>query len=835
MKTWLFLTTALTVALPTLEYRAGAADAVTNTVSVSPADAQRAEETKLIAVLRSSASPHDKDAACARLKFIGTENSIPVLAALLTDEQLSHSARYALEPMQSPKAGKALIAALNKTTGMTQVGIIDSLAYRGEAAAVPQLAALVSSSDLPVATAAAAALGQIGNAKALKALQKSTANTAGKVHDAVVDSLLRCALRLNAAGKHEDALVVFKQIYDNQSGDRFRVAAYRGMIQAAGTNALPYLTTGIKGKDGAAQFAALQMVRSVHAPNATPTLAALLTAVEAPVQIALIGELAQRDDPSAASAVASMLLSKSHEVRLAAIVALGTLGDAAMVPMLAKAATSPDTAEQEAARLSLVQLRRGKCSEAIVAILPGATPAVQAELARALGDRRDTNSIPRLIELARTGADSARVAALQALGSLVDQSQLGDLVVLVRDAKSPQAREQAAQAFASACRSIKARRGTVNFDPLIQELSTGPTEVKVALFPVSSTLNDPKIRAAIRAGVESNDPQVRNAAIRALCDTTDPELAPDVMKLVREAKEENYRTLALRGAVRLNTQEEGVKLNNTQRVEALKNLLSSSLTDAQKRIVLSGLGQVQDKQSLLLVTPFLDEAAVQSEAAQATISLASALPYTDMEVTTVALKKVIAGHGDDATKQAAQKALDQIQAVTDYVLTWEVSGPYKQAGKDYSELFGMVFPPEQGEGDGATWRPIGPGADPKTPWVIDLLGPLGGEQRVAYVRAWIFAEQKTPARLEMGSDDGLKVWLNHEVVHTNNIFRGFSAGTDQVNVTLNAGWNPLLLKVTQLNGGWAVCARVVTPEGKHLEGVKFSSDSKAAHQASLSH
>jgi hypothetical protein len=51
------------------------------------------EEQRLIAVLQSGASLTEKDAACARLKLIGTAHSVPALSALLTDEQLSHSAR----------------------------------------------------------------------------------------------------------------------------------------------------------------------------------------------------------------------------------------------------------------------------------------------------------------------------------------------------------------------------------------------------------------------------------------------------------------------------------------------------------------------------------------------------------------------------------------------------------------------------------------------------------------------------------------------------------------------------------------------------------------------
>src|SRR5437899_6909986 len=85
------------------------------------------EEQRLIAVLQSGASLAEKDAACARLKLIGTAHCVPELSALLSDEQLSHSARYALEPMQAPEAGQALLDALPKTKGLIKVGLINSL------------------------------------------------------------------------------------------------------------------------------------------------------------------------------------------------------------------------------------------------------------------------------------------------------------------------------------------------------------------------------------------------------------------------------------------------------------------------------------------------------------------------------------------------------------------------------------------------------------------------------------------------------------------------------------------------------------------------------------
>ena len=143
----------------------------------------------------------EKDAACARLKRIGTDQSVPALAALLTDEQLSHSARYALESMPSAKAGQALTDALAKTSGLTKVGIINSLGFRRETRAVPALARLLTDQDAQVAAAAATALGQIGGSKALKALQHATANSAGPVHDCGGGRL--AARRQQPAGSRE--------------------------------------------------------------------------------------------------------------------------------------------------------------------------------------------------------------------------------------------------------------------------------------------------------------------------------------------------------------------------------------------------------------------------------------------------------------------------------------------------------------------------------------------------------------------------------------------------------------------------------------------------------
>ncbi len=817
MKRFLPLTLALAIFLPAFQ-------------PASPA-ATTNEEQQLIAVLQSGSSPTDKDAACARLKRIGTNRSVPALAALLTNEELSHSARYALESMQSSKAGKALLAALGKTTGLTKVGIINSLAFRRETRAVRPLSQLLTDHDDQVASAAATALGYIGGSKALKALQSASANSAAPVHKAIADARLRCAQRLLADGSLSKALAAFQALYDTEKTERIRTAAYRGMILASSKRALPLMTHAILGKDGTIQIAALQLVREVDAPDATKTFAAMLREVEPPVQASLIEGLCQRGDVSAASAISTMLKSPSPQVRLAAINALGILGDDSMVPLLGVAAATSSGKEQEAARLALVDLRRGNPTQTLLRLLPNAKPEVQAEFARALGDRSDKTAVPELVRLARQGSPSASKAALQALAGLVEDSQLGLMVQFVAEAKDDAARAAAADALNSACHQIQVRHGRVNVAPVADALGTGSPATRIALLPVCSGLVDPSICTAFRAAVAARDPAVHAAAVRALCDTLDAELVPDVLKIACEAPEANFRILATRACVRLTTQEETIKLPVEERIAPFKAILAVALSDEQKRLVLSGLAEIPDLEALKLAEPMLNDATVQLEAAKATTKIASALPYAQAEEAKAALTKVVATTTDTEAQKVAKDALKDLEDGADYIIAWEAAGPFMQEGKEYKDLFDIVFPPEKPNARGVKWTTMSLGSDAKRPWIMDLLQTFGGNQRVAYARTWVRSDERRPARLEVGTDDGVKVWLNHQVVHTNNTFRGLQPGSDKINITLDQGWNPLLLKVTQLNAGWAFCVRIRRPDGSHMDGLQFLRDpAQAAHR-----
>ena len=145
-----------------------------------------------------------------------------------------------------------------------------------------------------------------------------------------------------------------------------------------------------------------------------------------------------------------------------------------------------------------------------------------------------------------------------------------------------------------------------------------------------------------------------------------------------------------------------------------------------------------------------------------------------------------------------------------YITAWQVAGPYMEAGKNYAALFDIAFPPEAGADNSVKWQTLPVATDPAIPGKLDLLKFLGGEQRVAYVRTWIYSPDERKARLELGSDDGNKVWLNGELIHAqNNASRGFQAGSVHPDgcQTKEGLRNSLLLKITQNTLGWEFSVR----------------------------
>ncbi|HEY5312383.1 MAG TPA: HEAT repeat domain-containing protein, partial [Pirellulales bacterium] len=169
--------------------------------SVQAAESPRADQEKergLIQLLQSDAPPADKALACKQLAIYGSPAAVSELAKLLTDAHLASWTRIALEAIPGPAADEALRNAIPKLQGLLLVGTINSIGVRRDAAAVEALSGRLQDQDAEVASAAAVALGKIGNAAATKNLRQALAGAPPAVRSAVAEGCVLCAERLLA-------------------------------------------------------------------------------------------------------------------------------------------------------------------------------------------------------------------------------------------------------------------------------------------------------------------------------------------------------------------------------------------------------------------------------------------------------------------------------------------------------------------------------------------------------------------------------------------------------------------------------------------------------------
>jgi ADP-ribosylglycohydrolase len=172
------------------------------------------------------------------------------------------------------------------------------------------------------------------------------------------------------------------------------------------------------------------------------------------------------------------------------------------------------------------------------------------------------------------------------------------------------------------------------------------------------------------------------------------------------------------------------------------------------------------------------------------------------------------------TPDEMDKITIKMRKPEDYVSSWQLAGPYKKEGVGGLELFDVQFAPEL-DGETGDWKVILPGDQGYEAPYLDFEKFIDEEQCVVYLRTIVCSESDQEVIFELGSDDGVKAWVNEELVHQNNIVRGHNPGDDLLDVKLHEGWNEIVLKVTQGVGGWGASLVITDSEHEVLKGLKF--------------
>ncbi len=95
--------------------------------------------------------------------------------------------------------------------------------------------------------------------------------------------------------------------------------------------------------------------------------------------------------------------------------------------------------------------------------------------------------------------------------------------------------------------------------------------------------------------------------------------------------------------------------------------------------------------------------------------------------------------------------------------------------------------------------------------VLDFIKIFGD---TSFVFAYAYAEIEMPEEKEVlmaaGSDDGIKIWVNNQLVHQNWIGRAYQTDNDLFSVKFKKGINEILIKVQNMQYGWNFGFRAIS-------------------------
>jgi HEAT repeat protein len=615
-------------------------------------------EKQFLKFLRSDATPAGKQFVCRQLSVIGTEESVPTLAAMLTRPEISDMARYALERISGAAVDEALRNALDKTGGKTKVGIINSLGARGDKAAVMPLSKLASDTDKEIAQSAAAALGKISGPAAAAELGKALKIVSGDMHAALADAYLTCAHNLAASGDKKAAADIYKELYIPAEPAHIRSAALKGIVAAAPQEAVKLVVDAIKSGDPATQAAAISLVRQIPGTEATQTIAAELPNLSAAGQVQLLSALADRGDPAALPVVVTASKAQNQQVRIAALKTLASLGDSSTVALLAQTAAVTDGAERQTARESLYNLNSPGVNEAIVELISTSDPNVKVELIRSVGERNIKGALQTVLKTANDPDSNVRLESIKVLKDLAQPQLLPALVDVLINAKSDAELKEAGKTLVSVAHKSAAENAAtaavLNVLGSVKDVS-----VRCALLETLGSIGDVNALDVLRTSLKDDSAEVQTAAVRALSDWPNAAPAADLLKIAKSSRNQTHRALALRGYVHLIALVSDRPAEET--VKMFRQAMALTKNNDERKMILAALANVKGIESLNMAAAYLDDQALQQEAGAAVVKIAESTLKSNPDETKSILEKVLKTTKSDSLRQRAQELINQIK------------------------------------------------------------------------------------------------------------------------------------------------------------------------------
>jgi len=573
-----------------------------------------AVEQRLLAVLRRSDSTFAaRQAATQRLGWIlglgapkTSADALKPLGAMLTEERDSDLARVALEPASGAAVDALFVSALEKATGRTRLGLIDSVARRRQASAVPALTKLLQDADESTVAAAARALGEIADPAAVAALHATPEPSRAPIAAAK----LAAARRMPTVA----AVLLLNELQRSARDPGHRAAAFRLALDLETGAAAGRIAEVLAGTNWSLKSAALEAIAASRAPNLVSTLAAKLADFDAPTQRAVVAALGRRSDGTGAlAAITKATRHADADVRAAAISALGVLPGSPDTAALLVSFARGEGDEARTARQSLARLNGPGVSAAILAGAETGDPAARAVYLEQLALRNMTEGLPLLLKLRVDPSPVVRAAAVAALGDLAPASEQKALLDWTIEATEGNEQTRALAAL------VKVTLRNPNVEergrPVHALIEFALPDLALRLLPALNRIGGAASAECAAKLAVRDDARLAEAATTALGRWSDDTALPALATVAEKAAQSSARTAAIEAVLRhFERHRDGWTAAST----ALAGRLLASTQDADTRVKLVRLlHRARDREALAVLEPLESDPALAAAAATA--------------------------------------------------------------------------------------------------------------------------------------------------------------------------------------------------------------------------
>ena len=618
-------------------------------------------EKSLLSVLKSDATFAARQFVCRRLAHIGTEQSVDVLGALLTDVSLSHMARYALEKIPGSRAEKVLVQALEKTEGDLQIGIINSLGRRRSG--FDKIALLTQSRDRDVAKSAINALGTMGTEKAGRLLlEQITEVSDNALYRAYVEAMLKVATQASREDGDTFAVKLYEYLYESGRQEHIQLAGFLGLMTSRPDLSVELLDAALTSPADTFNRVAGRYLALSDDVSLLQSYMRQIDQLPSSGQIAVLGAIADREYAAGYPVIIESLQHEDALVRIAALDALAVVGTSDDILRLAETAVRAQGAEKLAARRALRQLDQADIEARMTAMLESAEPLVQVEIIEVLNFKDARNACDIVIQYIDHEHPAVSAAALRMLADLGDIEHLPTIVNVLRQAD--QAR------LLSLCERTLQRIAARNTDEalpmILAHARQAAGQPRYTLLRVAASMHHPEALELVLAALGEEDAESKTAAIRILSAWRDHELLLEynaldaLLAVAKTDPESRFRILALQSYI---NQIRQLPLNPAEKLTLLQEAMAIAERDRETMMVVSALGDVALPASLEHLLSLLENDALALEARAAVLNWVENSMGAHSDISMNALQKVLVQfeERDDAVMARAETLLEQLK------------------------------------------------------------------------------------------------------------------------------------------------------------------------------